>query len=311
MVAKTRIHETNTMIGKTALTEHTTGADITLKVRVKCTDFCDLRGSVVKITDQDAAIREIELTDFNGVENRSDEFVVHLPDTPGTYTWTAVFPVLENDSVHHLESTTRFSFTFKPHAISIAVWELPSPIVINSKFQIKVGVKCSANCALTGKAVEVYDQEGVQVGTATLGDIPWSGASGALYWAEVELEAPGTEGHYRWTVKVPEPNLELPHEIASYTITFDTARQPEHLVTVEVRDKDTQAPIENAHVLLHPYSGDTGAYGVARVMVPKGEYQLYVTKNEYKTFQTNVVVASDITIKAELSVPPPDLYKDF
>jgi len=43
---------------------------------------------------------------------------------------------------------------------------------------------------------------------------------------------------------------------------------------------------------------------VAKIGVAKGEYALNVAKGNYKTFQTTVKVASDMTIKAEL-VPDP------
>ena len=75
-------------------------------------------------------------------------------------------------------------------------------------------------------------------------------------------------------------------------------------MTVEVIDKDTKTPIKNADVLLHPYRGYTDERGMARLMVPKGEYELYVSKNEYETFQTTVKVASDVAVKAELLVTP-------
>jgi predicted class III extradiol MEMO1 family dioxygenase len=101
--------------------------------------------------------------------------------------------------------------------------------------------------------------------------------------------------------------VELPHEGASYTFAFVTARQPEHVVTVEVIDKDVKTPIKNARILLHPHKGyvyrnRTDERGVARVNVPKGEYRLYVLKDDYKDFQTTAEVASDVTIKAELCV---------
>ena len=46
------------------------------------------------------------------------------------------------------------------HGTSMAVWDLPSPITITSKFRLKVGVGCSAGCKLSGGTVEVRDQEG-------------------------------------------------------------------------------------------------------------------------------------------------------
>ena len=41
--------------------------------------------------------------------------------------------------------------------------------------------------------------------------------------------------------------------------------------------------------------------------VPKGKYEVYVSKCDYQTFQATVEVAGDVTIKAELLVVPPDL----
>ena len=110
-------------------------------------------------------------------------------------------------------------------------------------------------------------------------------------------------------VKFRKPDLELPHEEASYHFGFTTASPPEHVVTVEVIDQDTKTPLKHARVLLrpqsgYPYRGYTDEGGVAKLQVPKGEYPLYVSAHEYKTFQTTVKVASDVTIKAELLVAP-------
>ena len=291
---------------KAALAELGAGTDTALKVKVSCSSACDLRGKIVKIIAEDAVVaKEIELVTFDGAANESDEFVVKAPIQPGQYTWTAVFPVQEREGIMHQESSTPFSFTVKRHSTSIAVWDVPSPIVFNTKFKLKVGVKCSADCRLTDKKIEIYDQEGARVATGTLGDAPWSGTS-ALYWAEVELKAPDAEGYYEWAVKFPKPESDLPHEEASYELGFTTASPPEHVVTVQVTDKRTKAPIKAAYVVLqpykgYPYRGYTGEGGVAKLEVPKGEYTLYASKgDEYEAFQTSVKVASDIAIKAEL-----------
>jgi len=307
VTGEVKAHETSTSMVKAAPAELDAGTDIALKVKVSCPSACDLRGRMVKIIAQDAVVKEIELVTFDGTGNETDEFAVKAPIKPGGYTWTAVFPAQEKEGILHEESSTPFSFIVKPHATSIAVWDVQSPIAFNDQFKIKVGVKCSAGCKLTDKRIEIYDQEGGKVATGTLGDVPWP-ATSALYWAEVELKAPSVEGYYTWEVKFPKPDLELPHEEASCTFAFGTARQPEHVVTVEVIDKNTKTPIKNAHVLLHPHSGYpyrgyTDEGGVAKLEVPKGEYELYASKgNDYETFQTTVEVASDVTIKAELLV---------
>jgi len=292
---------------KAALAELDAGTDMALKVRVSCSANCSLQGGRVRIADDEGTVvKETELTEFDGTGSETDEFIVKVPTEPGGYTWTAVFPAQEKQGVVHEESSAPFSFIVKPHSTSIAVWDIPSPIAFNDKFKIKVGVKCSAECTLTGKKIAVYDQEGKQVATGALGGVPSPGTS-ALYWAEVEVEAPGVEGYYRWRVKFRKPDLELPHEDASYNFGFTAARPPQHMVTVEVIDKDTKAPIKGADVIVHPYRGYSDEGGVAKIRVPKGEYKIHVWKDNCETFRTTVEVADDVTIKAELFPAPPHL----
>ncbi len=304
MTEEIQAHKTSASMVKMALAELDAGSDIALKIKVSCPSNCNLQGGKVRIADDaGAVVKEIELVSFDGSGNDTDEFVVKAPSKPGKHTWTAVFAAQEKAGILHEESSAPFSFIVEPHTTSMAVWDVPSPIVFNTKFKLKVGVHCSAECKLTGREIEIYDHQGAKVATGTLGDVPWSDTS-ALYWAEVELEALGTEGIYTWTVKFPKPDLELPHEEAAYTFGFRTVRQSEHVVTVEVIDKDTKTPIRNALVLLHPYRGYSDERGVARLRVPKGEYELYISASDMTTFQATAKVANDVAIKTELLVAP-------
>jgi hypothetical protein len=203
------------------------------------------------------------------------------------------------------EAQAQESSIVKPHTTSMAVWDVPSPTVVNTKLAIKIGVSCAAGCRLTGTEVEVFDHLGAKVARSVLGDDPWSN-SGSLYWTEVELEAPGAEGYYGWTAKFPEPRLEVLHEGASHSFGFRIVNQPEHTVTIEVTDKDTNTPIPNANVFLHPYSGLSDERGMSRLMVPKGEYELQVLVTGKKPFRTSVEISSDVAVKVELLVPPPE-----
>lgn len=301
MAEEAQAHETNTHMIQLIPAEVDAGADIGLKVRLSCPHGCDLRGSIVRIVAQDAAVvKEIELIEFDETVNETEEFVVKAPIEPGEYTWTAVFPAQEKEGILHEESSAPLSFTVKPHTTSMAVWDMPSPVAFNAKLKIKVGVKCSAGCKLTDQGIEIYDHEGQKAATATLGGVPWPETS-ALYWTEVELDAPSVEGYYTLTAKFPKPDLELPHQEASHTFGFRTGKPAEHMVTVKVIDKDTKAPLKSAHVSLHPYRGYTDERGVTKLEVPKGEYELYVSKDDdYMTFQTTVEITDDASIKAEL-----------
>jgi hypothetical protein len=99
------------------------------------------------------------LTEFDGAANETDEFIVKALIKPGEYTWTAVFSAQEKEGILHEESLASFSFIVRPHATSMTVWDVPSPIAFNTRFKIKIGVLCSAECKLTGNKVEIYDHQ--------------------------------------------------------------------------------------------------------------------------------------------------------
>jgi hypothetical protein len=304
VVEEVKAHETSTSMVQAAPDEVGAGVDLALKVQVTCPSYCDLRGQTVKIIDKETVIQETKLTEFYGTANETDRLIVKSPTDPGEYTWTALFPAQEKGGVLHQESSAPFSFMVKPHhATSMAVWDVPSPIAFGGEFRIKVGVRCFADCKLTGKEVGIYDHEGPRAGTGVLGDNPWPGTT-TLYWAEVKLKSPDTQGYYQWTAKFPKSDLEAPHEESAYTFAFRTVSPPEHVVTVEVVDNDTKTPIEKADVILHPYRNCTDGHGVARVEVPKGEYELYVSACDKQIFQAKVKVDADVSVKAELLVAP-------
>jgi hypothetical protein len=113
-----------------------------------------------------------------------------------------------------------------------------------------------------------------------------------------------------WCVKFPHLALNLAHEGTADTFAFATARPPEHVVTVQAVDKSTQIPLKDAFVTLlssgAPYRNRTDDAGVASLSVPKGEYRLYVSKNNYLDFQTVADVRSNVAVKAELVFAPDD-----
>lgn len=294
-----KIHETSTSMVQAAFAELDACTDIRLKVKVSCPEWCNLQGSTVKIIAQDDVLKEIELTEFDGAANETDEFVVKGPFRPGAYTWTAVFPEQETEGVLHKESAEPFSFVVKPHAIGIAVWGVPSPVTKGKEFTVKIGAKCSAGCSLAGLPFEIDDGNGVTVATGKLGEMALPQTDG-LCWSEQELAAPAEEGQYTWVARCPAPDLELPHQVIPNRFTFRAARPPDHIVTVEVVDERTKAPIKKAGLFLNLRSASTDESGVAKIEVTKGRHVLYVSMHEYDDFQTNIEVAGDVTVQVEM-----------
>ena len=196
-----------------------------------------------------------------------------------------------------------------PHEISLAVWDLESPLVMSHSSKIKLGAKCSEGCPLTGQEIIVRDEAQMAVGTNKLGSEPWPGTS-ALYWTEVDLTAPSAEGRFDWEVTLTASGLELPHSTASSHFSFITVPAPEHCVTVKVVEKSTETPIDNAEVRLGVYRGRTGQSGLANVELPKGTYDVVVYKLGYQAPPRAVEVTANVNVQIEIE-PEPEPAQEY
>lgn len=300
-------HQTSIYVVIAPPAEVDAGIDVPLKVSASCPSKCNLQGSKVRIVDgEGAVVKDVELVSFDREASETDEFIVKVPVEPGSYTWTALFLPYESEEVQHEQSSAPFTFTVKPHLISMATWDIPLPATKGGEFTVMIGAKCSADCSLAGLPFVVRSDEGKQVTTGQLGDEPLPQTSG-LYWSEQELVAPDEEGLYTWTVECLASELELPHQVSSSSFRLKTVRPPDRIVTVEVIDKERKTPIKNASVFVHPYRSSTDEHGIAKIEVTEDKHELYVKMQDYLPFQTTVEVAGDVTVKAEL-VWCPDPY---
>ena len=197
------------------------------------------------------------------------------------------------------------------HTTHAVVWDIPPAIGVGERFRIKVGIKCSSECDLTNRSFEIYDHAGTRVATGALSGDRWPGTT-SLYFADVELEAPPTEGLYTWSVKDPSTGLGvgsgsdagIPHAESSISFGVRVVSHPEYLVTVEAIDQISQTPLVGARVVVHPYRAVTDERGVAEVRVTKGAYKLFVSQTRYLTFALPLEVDADMTARAELCLEP-------
>jgi hypothetical protein len=189
------------------------------------------------------------------------------------------------------------------HTTSVVVWEVPTSLVVGETFRVKVGIKCSEECQLANAQFAIYDHEETAVAAGVLSGDVWPGTTG-LYVAEVELRAPAEQGLYTWSVRAPVANLGVLHEGGASTFGVRVVNQPEHRVVIQVFDKDSQAALAGARVVMHPYHALTDERGVAELRVAGGAYRLFVSQTRYQTFGLPVEVTSDLTTRAELSLEP-------
>jgi hypothetical protein len=280
------------------------GAEMTLQAEVSCLPPCDLRGHTLLVKDQAGAdAGSIELAEFDGDTNRTHELVLKAPVTTGAHTWSVLCPAVERGGASYIEASTAISFTVTPHATYVVAWDIPSDIVVRERFRIKVGIKCSSGCRLANTDFGIYDHEGTQVSVGTLTDECWPGTAG-LYVAEVDLEAPASEGLYAWSVRRLHSDLGTPHAEGSIDFGVRVVGRPEFVVTIEAVDKVTRTPLSGARVVMHPYRVVADEHGVARVRVAKGAYKLFVSQTSYLTSGLPVDVAADTTTRVELELEP-------
>jgi len=184
------------------------------------------------------------------------------------------------------------------HETSVAVWDLPTPVVIGERFSAKIGIRCSAECRLTGKLFEVRNEAGTRVGEGSLSEEPWPGTR-ALYWAEVLLDAPPCEGSFTWSAGPVAADLGSSHRQGSADVSFCTVGPPEHTVEVEVVRGDTGDPIDKVEVRMGIYRASTDEQGMARFELPSGEFRLIAWKPGFATDSASVEVIGDLEVRVE------------
>jgi hypothetical protein len=186
------------------------------------------------------------------------------------------------------------------HEISLAVWDLPSPIVAGRHAKLKVGVSCPDACNLSGTPVDVYNEIGERIGAGTLGPTAWP-ATTALYWTEVDLVTAEHEGDVSLSVRASPAS---PHAEATSVVTFFVSKPLEHRVTLEVIDKDSGLPLDGVELRLGRFRGTTNDVGIAHLDVPGGLYDVGTWKNGYEMVSMTVDIASDTAVRLELTAAP-------
>ena len=282
-----RTHPTSVALSRPPAAEVDAGTDIVLKVKVSCPHGCDLRERVINVMAPDGAVvGEQSACRICRHVNETTEFAFTAPDEVGEYSWTVVFPKQEAEGLVHEEGSLPITVRTLAHDTSLAVWGVPSPIVMDHPFRIQVGATCSAGCDLKGKEIEICDETGASIARGTLGETPLDGTR-ALYWTEVDLVAPAREGATSRSITFAPTELRLPHGGASARFGFETVKPPQYSVAVKVVQKDAGTPVEDAQVRLGVYFAYSDPNGLARVAMPQGTYSLDVLKTGYEALVTS------------------------
>jgi hypothetical protein len=279
------------------------GSEVSVQVRAAHAAGSELRGGRINVLASEEIIAAQLLIGFRDGINETVAFTLKAPNRVGEFTWTVQFPSQDINGVRYEESTLPGAFRTTPMQTSLAVWDVPSPVLIEACFAIKVGAKSSGACELKAARVEVTDEDGGKAGDGAFGDTPWPGTA-ALYWGEISLTAPRKEGAYSWRVAFAAEELSLPHAAASTTFGFAVVKHPEHRLTVKVMESEGAAPIANVQLGVGPYRAATDEAGEASVPVPKGRYRIDLWHPEFEFVSRELEVTADFAVEIELTRMP-------
>jgi hypothetical protein len=280
------------------------GAEIALRVRVSCPAGRDRRGMAVVLIAPDGMRTTHALATHNGTVSETADIVFKTPVRVGEHLFRFVLPSHEIAGERHEEASLAVPVTARPQATSLAVWEVPSPVVAGERFTIKAGAKSSGGCILTGRRIEVCDDGGAVLGSGTLGAAPWPG-TGALYWTELPIAAPPEPGLLTLSARFEAVGLEIPHNGTSSPFCVAVVERPKHRLTVKVFDNDTAAPVEGVEIRLGPYRATTGPLGLAEVPISGGRHVLNVWKAGFEAPATPLDIHADTNVQVGL-VPIPE-----
>ena len=244
-------------------------------------------------------------------EDGSVAFTLIAPEETGEQRWTLIVAGEASGQGERVEGSLPLVLTIVPHASSLAVWDHPSPVVRGAQFEVKIGAKCSASCALGGRRIEIRDEADRVMGSGALGESTWAGTT-SLYWTTLRIKAPRKQGLHVWTVSFSGADLTLPHGGATARFSFVTVAEPEHSVSVKVVNKRTKAPIGGAAVRLGLYRAVTDETGSARLGVPAGEFPLVVTRAGYAMAERSIKVSRDVRVRiAAEKLPEEDPFASW
>jgi hypothetical protein len=191
----------------------------------------------------------------------------------------------------------------RPNAISLAVWDVPMPVVAGEKFSIKIGAKSASGRALAGR-VEVMDSSGTVVATGTLGNTPWPETE-ALYWAALDVRALAQQFAEYAVRFIPDPREPAYDALATRFSIVATAK-PEHKLTVKVTEQATTGALEGVEVRLGSFRARTNAAGRAELHVCKGEYQLQLCRTAHIAPAKPIKIEGDTSIELTMVHVPED-----
>ena len=127
------------------------GDGVAITARASCPDGRDRTGMAITVTAPDG---RTELHAFalhaDGVSETAAITLVAPPHL-GVHVFRLTLSPHEIAGTHYAQAVLDVPVRVTPQATSLAVWDVPSPVVAGTRFVIKAGAKSTASVALAGR----------------------------------------------------------------------------------------------------------------------------------------------------------------
>src|SRR5262245_54602772 len=123
-------HATTIELSEPLPAEVAVGSDLILKAKLACSAGCDLRGLPVTVATPDGLVAKGTVA----AADESTDIDVRAPTRVGEHAWTVVFEPHESGDIRHKGSSLPVTIKTVAQGTSLAVWDIPSPVVIGSRF---------------------------------------------------------------------------------------------------------------------------------------------------------------------------------
>jgi hypothetical protein len=273
------------------------GAYFTLQAAVTCDPPQDLRTRHLSIRDPNGnEISQLVLTEFEEGKNCGSAVLI-APAEPGPaqlMVWLTADPDI--NLAEDICAPVRLDIP--AHASSVVVWGVPPAIMMGENFTFYAGLRCSANCSLKERPLEVRDEKNRILATATTG-ATWRDTQ-ALHYTKITLTAPKSLGTASWKVYAPSTGLEVPHSIGVTIFPVTTVLAGQYKISIKSINSVTKQVIPGAQVVAHPFRAMTDSNGNATLSLPGGEYRVSVKAVGHEPYIVEGMVKNEMKIIATL-----------
>ena len=134
--------------------EAAVGSSVVVRLRASCPAGRARSGMAAKLLSPDGSEASPAFAKHDAAISETGDILLKVPPRIGEHIWRFVLPAHQLARTQYEEAVLDVRVRGRPQASSLAVWDVPSPVIVGAPFKVKIGAKSSADCGLKGRDVE-------------------------------------------------------------------------------------------------------------------------------------------------------------